>query len=274
MSKLLETLLRSEFKFGFELEAYVHEDKLKHYNQSYEFDDWASSRVDDDYENDTIHLDDDEPDEFYINYSELYSDLEKEFSQYFGEDIDVYEDSSLSEGGFEFPTPPMNLTPLNIKKCIDFLDSLDKSQFKIYTNSSCGFHVHFSFPSISKEDMAWILCHVALDSKLQNELMFFTTSFGNEFDFFNHYASTDFLQDIESAIKTHDWEELSVWLNNEKYRVLRLHPQGTIEWRGPRDFLETKNKQIIKEFFIKFSNSLNNVFCNFCSKKINKPSNV
>ena len=33
--------------------------------------------------------------------------------------------------------------------------------------------------------------------------------------------------------------------------VLRIHPQGTLEWRGPRNFLNEDNLELIKKFFYK-----------------------
>lgn len=262
MSKLLETLLKSEFKFGFELEAYVGEDALEDYDPTSSYRHWEESRLDNDYEenneddeNQEIYLDDtDYEEEDNIDYDDLYSDLAEEFSKTFGDSVGVEGDGSLSSGGFEFPSPVMNLTPLNIKKCIEFLDGLKDSSFHIYTDESCGFHTHISFPKMSDEDMVWVVCHMAIDKQLQEELTSFKTTAGEEFDFFGGYATTDFFDGINSAFQKQDWSKLSEWLTTDKYRVVRLHPQGTLEWRGPRNFLNRRNKQIIKEFFIKLSN--------------------
>ena len=38
-------------------------------------------------------------------------------------------------------------------------------------------------------------------------------------------------------------------MSEEKMRLLRNHPQGTIEWRGPRNFLNKQNVNDIKTFF-------------------------
>ena len=52
-------------------------------------------------------------------------------------------------------------------------------------------------------------------------------------------------------------------VTNEKYRSMRIHPQGTLEWRGPRTFLNVnkheKNVMFMKkltEFIIKINQSL------------------
>lgn len=263
MSKLLETLLKSEFKFGFELEAYVSDNALDNYDENRKFQSWEDSRLDlgheendEDNENEEIYLDDADYEEENdgIDYDALYTDLAEEFSKTFGDSVGVEGDGSLGYGGFEFPSPVMNLTPLNIKKCIEFLDGLKDSKFKIYTDDTCGFHTHISFPKMSDEDMVWVVCHMAIDKQLQDELTSFKTTTGEEFDFFGNYASGYFLVQMNEAIKNQDWEQLSKLISTDKYRVIRMHPQGTLEWRGPRDFLDRQNKQIIKEFFIKLSN--------------------
>lgn len=247
MSKLLETLLKSEFKFGFELEGYVsnYDDYSYGYEGEYEYNEVTG-------EYDEINSDENYDES--IDYDTLYNELSILFSKTFGDECEVESDGSLGIGGFEFPSPIMSLTPINIKKCIEFLYNLPNNEFNIYTDETCGFHTHISFPNMSNEDMAWIVCHIALDPKIQDNLMLFKDSAGEEFDFFGKWATTDFLQDIESAIKMSDWEELSKWLSNEKYRVIRIHPQGTLEWRGPRDFLNKRNLQTIKDFFVRLSN--------------------
>ena len=273
MNKLLETLLRSEFKFGFELEGYVGKSVLHNY---FMYDDEPN------YEENDENFDEDFFDGYSSdNYSglpeidedKLYYDLTNYFKTYFGEDIEVKEDGSLDElrGSFEFPTPPMNITPLNIKKCIDFLSSLKTGKFNIYTDNSCGFHTHISFPNMSNEDMVWIICNIALDSNIIDDLSHFT-SFGQNFDFFGKWAETNFLSEINNAIKNEQWNDLNKLLTNEKYRIIRIHPQGTLEWRGPRNFLNEGNLDIIKDFFIKLLNIVTKISNIMDKKEINNIS--
>ena len=273
MNKLLETLLRSEFKFGFELEGYVGKSILHNYLM---YDDEPN------YEENDENFDEDFFDGYTSdNYSglpdidtdKLYEDLTEYFQNYFGKDIEVTQDGSLNElnGGFEFPTPPMNLTPLNVKKCIDFLYSLKNDKFEIYTDNSCGFHTHISFPNMSNKDMVWIICNIALDSNLIDNLLHFT-SLNQNFDFFGKWATTDFLYNIQNNIKDENWNELNKLLTNEKYRVIRIHPQGTLEWRGPRNFLDEGNLQIIKDFFIKLLKIVTEISNIMDKKEINNIS--
>ena len=142
MTKLLETLLSSEFTFGFELEAYVSNETLEKYNLENEKSDNMSNEEiwglndskDKNDENQEIWLDDsdDEPD---YDIDELYTNLEYDFSEFFGSGVKVIGDGSLGVGGFEFPTPPMSLTPSNIKHCIDFLNTC-LNKWDIYTDES------------------------------------------------------------------------------------------------------------------------------------------
>lgn len=39
--------------------------------------------------------------------------------------------------------------------------------------------------------------------------------------------------------------------NSEKYRIMNTHSGGTLEWRGPRNFLSTGNKDVIFNYFKK-----------------------
>jgi hypothetical protein len=211
MPTLLESLLHGEFKFGFELEAYSN---MKDFS---------------------------------------FDNIKKEFKKYFGSNINIVEDTSLTSNpnGFEFPTPVMQFTPLNIKNCIYFLNEIHKEPTLVYTDSTCGFHVHFSFTNMNTQDMAWILCNIANSKTLTEEFTNFDTKYGKHFDFTNYYANPSILESIRKCIKTASYHKISQLLDNSKYRIIRLHPQGTLEWRGPRDFLNYNNIAYIQDFFLK-----------------------
>ena len=230
--KLLETILTSEFTFGFEFEAYVDEETLKKYSDDPDYD-----------------ADDDESPLYDTDI--MFNDLKDIFSEYFGNDINIVHDGSLNDGGFEFPTPPMSLTPKNIQHCIKFLDDCHKKH-NIYTNEDCGFHIHYSFPNMNKEDMVWIVCQIACNNDYINKLKVFETNDG-KIPFETSWSKSTFLKDIKKALEsdTPDVKALSDILSNDKYRLLRIHPQGTLEWRGPRNFLNEDNLELIKKFFYK-----------------------
>lgn len=235
MSTLNESLVVGEFQYGFELEAYVGSIANDSSDKYYQYDEIKDK---------------------YSLSNDIKQSLINYFSQWYGKNLQIKIDNSLTsnEAGFEFATPKMNITPLNIKKSIDFLNHLEASPYKIYTDDTCGFHIHFSFPNIDKEDMAWIICNIAFDESLQKLLKFFTDKNGNTFKFFNRkYAKVSFLKDIKNAVLTYNWDKLSSLLSNDKNRLLRIHPENNIEWRGPRNFMDKSNYQTIKDFFVQFN---------------------
>ena len=259
MTKLLETLLTSEFKFGFELEAYAPESLIKQCIVGNDREkDWDMNvDWDDSEEEEESHWDDDQPiedDDVEIDTEKLFDEIKYICSQYFGSDIKIVSDGSLGDNGFEFPTPPMSLTPTTIQRCIKFLNEIH-TKYGIYTDETCGFHVHFSFPQMNKKDMAWIVCQVAMNDKYWHELTQFTTEY-DSIEFLSNWASTDFLTEIRDCINKDDgnlpdFKKLSSILSSDKYRLLRIHPQGTLEWRGPRNFMNEGNINLIYEFFYK-----------------------
>ena len=214
---LNEKLLVNEFKFGFELEAII--------------------------ENETKHSD--------ATFAKVHSIIEK----YFPDAAWPYSDGSVypdSRGGadFEWPSPVLTFTPETIRKCITFLADLPK--YGIYTNKTCGFHVHVSFPSMTQTDIRWIVFQIGLDEDIKNTILQF-----HEMEFFNdEYAKKGYLDGISRVVEDGDLsreekiEQLRNWLTTDKYRNLRIHPQGTLEWRGPRKFLEKEDLTIIKDFFL------------------------
>ena len=240
--KLLETILTSEFTFGFEFEAYVDDETLKQYSDDPDYEEIE-------YDDEEDYDEDEGP---TYDTDAMFKDLEENFSEYFGNDIHIIPDGSLSDGGFEFPTPPMSLTPKNIQHCVKFLDDCHK-RFNIYTNEDCGFHIHYSFPNMTKEDMVWIVCQIACNNDYINKLKVFETNDGKILPFETSWSKSTFLKDIKKALEsdTPDVKALSDILSSDKYRLLRIHPQGTLEWRGPRNFLNEDNLELIKEFFYK-----------------------
>lgn len=218
-------VLVNNFKFGFELEAFVTE------------------RAEDSKHDD---LD---------TYEAAYARVEAYIKQFFKvEDGCIDSDGSLepsARGGFEFewPSPVLDFTPANIAKCVRFLEGL--KGMGVYVNKTCGFHVHISFPQMTLNDIRWLVFQIAMDEKVENMISKFH---GKNF-FTDYYANNDFLErirrevnnpraDLETKIKN-----VRAYLTDEKYRNVRIHPQGTLEWRGPRQFLNRRKKGITKDFF-------------------------
>ena len=60
----------------------------------------------------------------------------------------------------------------------------------------------------------------------------------------------DFLKELGESLKDGNYEGIAPVFTTEKYRMLHIHPQGTIEWRGPRGFMNSEyNIKNVYEFF-------------------------
>lgn len=166
----------------------------------------------------------------------------------------IESDSSLNtddRGGwtFEYASPIIPFNPKNIEQVYNFLKGLPS--LGVYTNDSCGFHTHISYPDIDKVNAFWILCCIALDKGMYEEMTKLTTESGDDIDFFGHYAQERRLIDIKRYIENKQWDNLKYELDTEKYQNTRIHPQGTIEWRGPRNFMNKGNINDIHRFILK-----------------------
>lgn len=186
-----EKILKSEFAFGFELEAITNRD---------------------------IGL----------------RGIKRILDSLYGAAGDIGVDASIEVEGdveaFEWRSPPLPFTPKNIIRLKDFLLAIEEEGF--YTNQSCGFHVHFSAP-LQEADYAFLIFALARDDE-----MIATLTRLNDISFENsQQANPEFLHDIRNAENV---DATMRFINQDKRRLLRLHPQGTLEWRGPRDFLHDR----------------------------------
>jgi hypothetical protein len=233
-SVLLEKYLASQFKFGFELEAIAKMDDDR-------FSEYADDEAFEEYESESDIFEELAPviicEDIADAFDLVVTDLEIK------EDGSVQSSADEGEYPFEWATPVMDFTPANLKKCIRGLDTLHNWDY--YTNETCGFHVHLSFPDISDKDVIWILSKLSIDDQMLNKI----TNF-NGIEFFNdEYAGISFLKTIKQCILDNDYYSISEMMNTTKYRAIRIHPQGTIEWRGPRDFLDDYHIQTVYDFF-------------------------
>ena len=222
--KLFERLLHSEFTIGFELEGICT----------------SFSK--------------------YSNRTTVANELDTRFSKYISTNGGNFKsDGSLKPGGvagylFEWASPVYKFTPTTIQEMLDLLSNINNEG--VYTNRSCGFHIHMGFPTMSDMDMIWIVSHLALD----NEMIKNITKF-KRYKFLNKsYASADFLDVLKNKIEAlkdtnsenleRKIEKLKLSLGTYKFRTIRMHPQGTLEWRGPRNFLNNPETLIIKHFLL------------------------
>ena len=185
------------------------------------------------------------------------SNLEERFNDFLGDFGDMHRDGSLRPGRdrggipFEYSSPVFQYTPANISKVIKFLSNL--KDWDVYTNRSCGFHTHISFNGITKKDVMWFMLYLCGTGKIHE-----FDKLGRTLLYNRTYASPRFLERVESYLKNMNLvDALTVVATNEKYRSIRLHPQGTVEWRGPRTFLNTPSRKKTKTFFEKLDKMIN-----------------
>lgn len=165
----------------------------------------------------------------------------------FGGQTKVVDDESIKHTTDQFSLEIVSqVYNLNIKNIESIFKNIEKLfKMGLQTNKSCGFHVHLSFPTFNEIDAAWILCNIALDNDFLKKIIHF-----KDYRFLNkEFASLEDLKNIRNGILNNNIQLLNVVLSENKNQIIRLHPQGTIEWRGPRDFLNNKNMDEIKEFF-------------------------
>lgn len=171
----------------------------------------------------------------------------------------VYEEYSGDYKTFEIASPVLKLTPLNISKTIYYLKTAVE-EYEVETNETCGMHIHLGFPEIKEGktnsiNIFWALCHLASTpdeaSKILNYKGF--KLYGKK------YAKLKVLENMHQMISRDYFPKdvskdvvlntLNRFYNDDKFLVFRQHTIGTLEWRGPRGFLDRPN--LIKDFFIK-----------------------
>lgn len=178
-------------------------------------------------------------------------------------------DGSLGLGGFEYRSPVMKLTPESVQTCIDFLLEVKKV---FYVDEQCGFHTHLSFNGITEDDAEWITLKLAMSDEQIKDLEELVPYYSSSMEYepikmvSSRYSSDSYLYKLRGAIMGLDTtsvlstsiENIAKLLSDEKYRLLRIHPQGTLEWRGPREFLNEDNSDVyVKSFFLKIYDFVN-----------------
>jgi len=291
MKQLDEKLLAGDFTFGFELEAYLKNSLLDEIpiKKDELFDKFVEDAVfelglvdlynSDEYINNKIETywdylefkaENSYGDEFdnLIEDGEIFKKAEEKLNitKYFPDDAKWIKskskgfafDGSLAAGSFEWRSPVMVFTPEAIAHSISFLKNVKKF---CDIERDCGFHTHISFNDISEDDAKWIMIKLALDKDMTKKIQeLHALSDRNKdkadrkhdpIEFFSSWAKTDYLYDIAAALKKNNLKEVNQLLNTTKYRALRIHPQGTLEWRSPRDFLnQDYSDEYIKSFFL------------------------
>lgn len=143
----------------------------------------------------------------------------------------------------ELVSEPMMLNPqsiVNVKKSI-----IELHKHKVVTNETCGFHVHYSYSTMTFADICWLLTNLSVNADAQKLFSEF-----EDIQFFSEeYADIEFLYNIKDQLLL--GTPPNKIFSTDKYRIIRIHPQGTMEWRGPRDFMNNGDLSLIDKFFIR-----------------------
>lgn len=176
-----------------------------------------------------------------------YDEIELFFSNEFRPGGDVHSDGSLNSDDyddtpFEYSTPVLPVDMSTFQQIINFLYENNNNVF--YVNDSCGFHHHISYPGITVEDVVWIMSKLALDNNMLNKLKQFEDN-----DFVTYWSKSGYLERLANAVNDFDFNTIVSCCNTEKYSLINVHSQKTLEWRGPRGFLENGNRNVIIKFY-------------------------
>ena len=156
---------------------------------------------------------------------------------------------------FEYASPVLQFNPATIQKVINFLDDGMNTNDLFYTNDSCGFHHHISFEGMTGEDAAWIVSQLALDNDARKMFANFNDVANKDdtgienYNFITTWSEERYLYDLADAINNFDFAEIRKQLNTDKFSILNVHSNKTLEWRGPRNFLQSKNRKTIINFY-------------------------
>lgn len=160
--------------------------------------------------------------------------------------------ASPEKGGwtFEYGSPIIDFNPTNINKIYHFLKKVPELQ--IYTNETCSFHTHMSFKDLDKINGAWVMCCLAIDEEMQETLRHLKTKNSNIDFFHGKWARTYLFDNLKEYLINHEYKEISRLLDStDKYNLVRVHPAGTLEWRGPRNFLNDSDIEAIHGYILK-----------------------
>lgn len=169
------------------------------------------------------------------------------FEDNFGDGGDLHGDGSVhsddyDDTPFEYASPVMPVNVATFQKIISFFKEHNGKEF--YVNESCGFHHHISYPGITMEDVVWIMSKLSLDTKMIEKLKYF-----EEYKFETGWSNANYLDNLREAVENFDFNSIVRYCNTEKYSLINVHRQKTLEWRGPRGFLEDGNTENIVAFY-------------------------
>ena len=262
---LLERLLTNTFTIGFELEAISNElltsDNIRD-SKIYKLIEsiFPDGNWQEDCSIDVLPINLQDP--FYDTNEYYYTNPNESWIRYLNNEDDSYivsknefeerqkENKIPVFTPFEWASPVLKFNPESISKIISLFDRGLGKLF--YVNDSCGFHHHISFEGLTTNDAVWIICQLAVDDEGKDLLYDFTyrnADYIRTYGFTSTWSETEYLDDIRQDIKDNNFNQLVRDLQIDKYSILNPHINSTLEWRGPREFLESNNIDIVKQFY-------------------------
>ena len=208
---LLEKKLTTDFTMGFELEAV-----------------WYANDHDEDS---------------YVEYEDYQDSIEEFFDSCGLSGGDLHGDGSVNGYGdgapFEWASPvlPVNMTSIN-----KIINMYKRGLNEVFTvNDSCGLHHHISFPNMSAEEMIWIMCKLALDTNMREKISHF-----KDWSFVTTWSKDSYLDKLKDAVLNDKYNDIIKICRTDKYSLVNVHSHNTLEWRGPRSFLDAPREQALK----------------------------
>ena len=160
-------------------------------------------------------------------------------------------DAGVSELGIEIDLGVRPVTPKGLRATVRLLNSLFDCGARV--NSSCSSHVHFSAANASFVDNFWFL---------------YWFHKKNGYEVFQQFAGVNQFDDTFASISRmrSTMDEVCEWidrsrssdaidkvlrayhfLEGEKFNLIRVHPQGTLEWRGFRGLLRNNDRRLVRQ---------------------------
>lgn len=164
---------------------------------------------------------------------------------------------------FEYVSGVLQFTNQNILRFTQML--LTVQEKGVYTNESCGLHIHFGFPDTTRKQLLWIKTVYLFDKLAQDNFEYFQSSNGPIAFWSQKYASVGDKNKLKARlaalVQSYKKNPGSPVVTKRiaeffadpyfsgKYTVLGIHEKyRTLEWRGPRGFLATGQMKDVVSF--------------------------
>ncbi len=185
---------------------------------------------------------------WYVDGWDEANDRAKRFFNQWFPGGDLHSDGSLDytyeKGGepIEWASPVLPVNVSTFQRIINMYKAGLDDEF--YVNSTCGYHHHLSFQGITAEDVIWIMSKLALDDNMRRKISKF-----KGIEFVGEWSRDDYIDDLKNAVLNDNYKKIVELCKTDKYSLVNVHNHNTLEWRGPRGFLEDGSISTIIDFY-------------------------